>query len=183
MPIATGAPQQTASLFDHLVGADEQGRRHGKAERLGSLEVDGQLEFGRLLAQEYKKAARLGAAFSAVRRLPTPEPVVMMAGPAPVMPSPGVFATLTAAFGPIPATLPAWGDLVLPARLCGGCWGSGCWGSRCWGGGCWGGGRSSRSVGTWALGFRILGECRRAEQQSTRCNTKQNPIHLCFLGV
>jgi len=146
--------------------------------RLGDLKVDHEFEFGRRPRRNTKKAARLGAAFSAVRRLPTPEPVVMMAGPAPVMPSPGAFATLTAAFGPIPATLPAWGDLVLPARLCGGCWGSGCWGGRCWGGS-----RSSRSVGTWALGFRILGECRRAEQQSSRCNTKQNPIHLCFLGV
>ena len=150
-----------------------------------------------------QKSGSVRGRFSAVRRLPTPEPVVMMAGPAPVMPSPGAFATLTAAFGPIPATLPAWGDLVLPARLCGGCWGSGCWGSGCWGSGCWGsgcwgsgcwgsscwgsscwgGGRSSRSVGTRALGFRILGEGRRAEQQSSRCNTKQNPIHLCFLGV
>jgi hypothetical protein len=27
-------------LFDHLVGAGEQHRRHGKAERLGSFEID-----------------------------------------------------------------------------------------------------------------------------------------------
>ena len=119
---------------------------------------------------------------AAVGPLPTPEPVVMMASPAPVMPSAGAFATLAAAFGPIPAMLyilvasrlfaplPAWGALVLLARLCGGCWG----------GGCWDGGRSSRSVGTRALRFRILGECRRAEQQSSRCNTKQNLIHLWF---
>ena len=37
---ATDAPQQTVSLFDHLVGASEQCGRHGKAERLGGLEVD-----------------------------------------------------------------------------------------------------------------------------------------------
>jgi hypothetical protein len=40
VPLATDAPQQTASLFDHLVGPDEQRLRHGEAERLGGLEVD-----------------------------------------------------------------------------------------------------------------------------------------------
>jgi hypothetical protein len=33
------------ALFDHLVGAREQHRRHGEAERLGDFEVDNQLIF------------------------------------------------------------------------------------------------------------------------------------------
>src|SRR5262249_57460689 len=37
------------SLFDHLVGAGEHDRRNLKAEGLGSLGVDHQLKFGRLL--------------------------------------------------------------------------------------------------------------------------------------
>jgi hypothetical protein len=41
-----------ASLFDHLVGTGQLGRRHVEAERLGGLEVDCQLVFrGRLNRQ------------------------------------------------------------------------------------------------------------------------------------
>jgi hypothetical protein len=46
---ATYAPQQTAPLFDHLVGAGEQRRWHVEAERPCSPEVDDQLELGRCL--------------------------------------------------------------------------------------------------------------------------------------
>jgi hypothetical protein len=37
-------PQQTKLLFDHLVGTDQQRRRHVEADRLSGLEVDYQLE-------------------------------------------------------------------------------------------------------------------------------------------
>jgi hypothetical protein len=40
--------QQTAPLFDHLVGGNEQGLRHGEAERLGGLQINDKLELGGL---------------------------------------------------------------------------------------------------------------------------------------
>src|SRR5205823_2493706 len=44
--------------FDHLVGAGEKGLRHRQAERLRGLNVDDQLELGRLLDRQI---GRLGA--------------------------------------------------------------------------------------------------------------------------
>src|SRR5271166_659736 len=44
--------QQTASLFDHFVGTGKQRQRHGEAERLGGLEIDGKLELGRQLDRQ-----------------------------------------------------------------------------------------------------------------------------------
>jgi hypothetical protein len=41
-----------APLFDHLVGAREQRGRNGEAERLCGLQIDYQLELGRLLDRQ-----------------------------------------------------------------------------------------------------------------------------------
>src|SRR5205807_7225804 len=48
---ATAAPNR-ARLLDHLVGADEQRLRHGEAERRGVLQIDHELECGRLLDRQ-----------------------------------------------------------------------------------------------------------------------------------
>ena len=39
-------------LFDHLVGGSEQRGRHGEFKRLGGLEIDDEIEFGRLLDRD-----------------------------------------------------------------------------------------------------------------------------------
>src|SRR2546430_2069788 len=50
--VQTHAPQQTASLFDHIVGATDQRQRDGDAERLGGFEVDDHLDFRDLLHRQ-----------------------------------------------------------------------------------------------------------------------------------
>jgi hypothetical protein len=48
----THAPQQTVSLFDHLVGARQKRWRNGKPDRFRGLEIDHKLECRRLLDRQ-----------------------------------------------------------------------------------------------------------------------------------
>jgi len=48
----TYAPQQRRSLFDHLVSARKQRRRHFEAQRLGGLEIHDEFEFRGLFDRE-----------------------------------------------------------------------------------------------------------------------------------
>jgi hypothetical protein len=45
----THAPRQTEALFDHDVGDGAQRRGNSETERLGGVDVDGQIELSRLL--------------------------------------------------------------------------------------------------------------------------------------
>jgi len=52
--IATHAPQQTGSLFDHLVSAVEKRWRNCDAEGVSGLEIDQELELCRLLDRNFR---------------------------------------------------------------------------------------------------------------------------------
>jgi putative ABC transport system substrate-binding protein len=90
--------QQTASLFDHLVGAGEQRRGHLKAERLGGLQVDQQLDLGGLLDRKvgwllaFENAARIVAGPSVRVRIAA---AVALAAKAATTTVPTVFTTAT----------------------------------------------------------------------------------------
>jgi hypothetical protein len=53
------APQQNASLFNHLVGAAGERQRHADAERLGGLEVQEHFDFRGLAALKKSGLANL----------------------------------------------------------------------------------------------------------------------------
>ena len=56
--MSAGANSGNRQLFDHLIGAELHRRQHGEAERLGSLQIDCELELCGLL---HRKLRRLGA--------------------------------------------------------------------------------------------------------------------------
>jgi hypothetical protein len=52
VPIGDICSAANRTLFDHLVGAREQGRRHLKTKRLRGFEIDDQLVFSRRLHRQ-----------------------------------------------------------------------------------------------------------------------------------
>ena len=60
-PISALGPKADIALFlfDHLVGAGKQRRRHGKAERLGGREIDGKFEISSLIDRQVGRCCTL----------------------------------------------------------------------------------------------------------------------------
>jgi len=67
MPPVVGAPGVAASA-EHLGRLEEEGRRKGQAQRLGRLQVDHELEGGRLLHRQVGRLRPLEEAVHIVRR-------------------------------------------------------------------------------------------------------------------
>ena len=57
--LCSAAKTAPLALFDHLVGDGEQCRRNFEPERLGGLEIEHELEFGRLHDRQFGSAFRL----------------------------------------------------------------------------------------------------------------------------
>jgi hypothetical protein len=70
VPLATNAPQQITSLFDHLVGTGEQRRGHIDPKRLGGLHVDHHFVLGRRLHREVGWLLALEDAINVAGRAP-----------------------------------------------------------------------------------------------------------------
>jgi hypothetical protein len=64
----THALQQAVSLFDHLIGADEERERHREAECLSSLEVDNQFVVSWCLHRQVSRLLAFEDAIDAARR-------------------------------------------------------------------------------------------------------------------
>ena len=75
----THALQQTASLFNHFVGAGKHHGRYIETERLRCLHVDHQLELGGLL--DRKIAGTLGAFENFVDKVPARRNIAALFGP------------------------------------------------------------------------------------------------------
>src|SRR5262245_20445119 len=67
---AKGQKRTSPTSFDHLVGAGQQRWRHGKAKRLGRLEVDHQFVFGWRLYRQIGRPFALEDAIDVASRSP-----------------------------------------------------------------------------------------------------------------